>query len=40
MNDLKALVNQVQAQADKKIDAATAAEIVECANRVIANLDP
>ena len=38
MNDLKALINQVEAQVDKKIDAATAAEIIERANRIIADL--
>ena len=38
MNDLKALVNQVQAQADKKITAEVAAEIVQRANQIIAAL--
>ena len=38
MNDLKALVKQVQAQTDKKIDPATAAEIIRRANQVIAAL--
>jgi len=38
LNDLKALVNQVEAQTDKKIDPATAAEIVERANLIIAAL--
>lgn len=38
MNDLKALINQVEAQVDKKIDAEVAAEIIERANRIIAEL--
>ncbi len=38
MNDLKALVNQVEAQTDKKIETATAAEIIAAANDVIAAL--
>ena len=39
MNDLKALVNQVQAQSGKKIDPATATEIIERANVIIAALE-
>ncbi len=35
MNDLKALVNQVEAQAGHKIDAATADEIVVRANAIV-----
>jgi hypothetical protein len=38
MNDLKALVNQVEAQTDKKITPAVAAEIIVRANRIIAAL--
>ncbi len=38
MNDLKALIKQVQAQTDKKIEAATAAEIIERADHIIAQL--
>lgn len=38
MNDLKALVNQVEAQTDKKIDAGVAAVIIERANAIIAAL--
>ncbi|MHC4712052.1 MAG: PKD domain-containing protein [Planctomycetota bacterium] len=38
MNDLKALINQVEAQADNKIDPAVAAEIIERANLIIADL--
>lgn len=38
MNDLKALVNQVEAQTDKKITPTVAAKIVDRANRVIAAL--
>ncbi len=35
MNDLKALVNQVEAQTDKKITPAVATEIITRANRII-----
>lgn len=38
VNDLKALVNQVKAQTDKKIAPDVAAEIIERANRIIAAL--
>ncbi len=38
MNDLKALVNQVEAQTDKKIKPETAAEIIQRANDIIAVL--
>jgi probable HAF family extracellular repeat protein len=38
MNDLKALINQVEAQIDKKITAETAAEIIQQANAIIAAL--
>jgi hypothetical protein len=38
MGGLKALVNQVEAQTDNKIDPATAAEIIRRANQVIAAL--
>jgi hypothetical protein len=38
MNDLKALVNQVEAQTDKKITPEIAAEIIAWANRVITDL--
>jgi Tol biopolymer transport system component len=38
MGELKALVNQVEAQTDKKIEPATAAEIIRRANQVIAAL--
>ena len=38
MNDLKALINQVEAQTDKKITAETAAEIIQSANDIIAEL--
>jgi hypothetical protein len=38
MGELKALVNQVEAQTDKKIDPAVAAEIIARANRIIAAL--
>jgi probable HAF family extracellular repeat protein len=38
MNNLKALVNQVEAQTDKKIDPAVAAEIIARANRISAAL--
>jgi probable HAF family extracellular repeat protein len=38
MNDLKALVNQVEAQTGKKIDPAVAAEVIARANRIIAAL--
>jgi len=38
MNDLKALVNQVEAQTDKKITPETAAEIIQRANDIIADL--
>ncbi len=38
MNDLKALINQMEAQTDKKIDPDTAAEIIERAERIIAQL--
>jgi hypothetical protein len=38
MNDLKALVNQVEAQTDKKITPETAAEIIQRANAIIAVL--
>jgi hypothetical protein len=37
-NDLKALVNQVQAQDGKKIDNVTAAQIIARANQLIADL--
>jgi len=39
MNDLKALVNQVQAQTGGKIDAVTAATIIDRANLIIAALE-
>jgi hypothetical protein len=38
MNDLKALINQVEAQTDKKIDPDTADAIIEQANAIIAAL--
>ena len=38
MNDLKALVNQVEAQVGKKITAEVAAEIIQRANEIIAEL--
>jgi predicted outer membrane repeat protein len=38
MNDLKALVNQVEAQTDKKITLETAAEIIQRANDISAEL--
>jgi hypothetical protein len=38
MNDLKALVNQVEAQTDKKITLETAAEIIQRANGISAEL--
>jgi len=38
MNDLKALVNQVEAQTDKKITPEIAAEIIAWANRIVTNL--
>ena len=38
MNDLKALVNQVEAQTDKKITPEVAAEIIQRANAIIAVL--
>lgn len=38
MNDLKALVNQVEAQTDKKIEEVAAAEIIDRANAIIAVL--
>ena len=38
MNDLKALINQVQAQRDKKIGTATADEIGSRANSIVADL--
>jgi hypothetical protein len=38
MNDLKALVNQVEAQTDKKITPVISAEIIAWANRVIMTL--
>jgi len=38
MNDLKALVNQVEAQTDKKIDAGVATVIIERANAIVASL--
>ncbi len=38
MNNLKALVNQVEAQTDKKIDAGVATVIIERANAIIAAL--
>ncbi len=38
MNDLKALVNQVEAQTDKKITLETAAEIIQRANAISAEL--
>jgi hypothetical protein len=38
MNDLKALINQVEAQTDKKVDAGVAAVIIERANAIIAAL--
>ena len=38
MNDLKALINQVEAQTDKKITAEAAAEIIQSANDIIAEL--
>ena len=38
MNDLKAFINQVEAQTDKKIDPDVAAEIIERINRIIADL--
>lgn len=38
MNDLKALVNQTQAQTDKKISAAAAAKIIDNANTIISAL--
>jgi hypothetical protein len=38
MNDLKALVNQVEAQADKKITPDIAAQIIAWSNRVITEL--
>ena len=38
MNDLKALINQVEAQTDKKITLETAAEIIQRANAIIAEL--
>ena len=39
MNDLKALINQVEAQRDKKIDSVVADEIIAQANTVIASLE-
>jgi len=39
MNDLKALINQVEAQTGKKITAKAAAEIIECINAIIEDLD-
>ncbi len=38
INDLKALINQVLAQTDKKITAEAAAQIIQRANRIIADL--
>ncbi|MFC1806714.1 PKD domain-containing protein, partial [Planctomycetota bacterium] len=38
MNQLKALINEVEAQTGKKIDPGVAAEIIERANRLIADL--
>jgi hypothetical protein len=38
MNDMKALINQVEAQTDKKITPETAAEIIQQANATIAAL--
>lgn len=38
MNDLKALINQVEAQMDKKIDPITAQAIIDNANQIIAAL--
>ena len=38
MNDLKALVSQVEAQTGNKIDAATATEIIADASQIIAAL--
>ena len=38
MNDMKALINQVEAQEDKKITADTAAVIIATANYIIAVL--
>ena len=39
INNLNALVNQVEAQTDKKITAEVAAEIIQNANDIIAELD-
>ena len=39
MNDLKALINQVEAQTDKKITAEAAAEIILLANEIIAAIE-
>ncbi len=39
MNDLKALINQVEAQTDKKITPEAAAAVIEKANAIIAALD-
>jgi len=38
MNHLKALVSQVEAQTDKKVEPATAAEIIRRANGIVAAL--
>lgn len=38
MNDLKALVNQVEAQTDKKIEAGTAVTVIVLANDITAAL--
>ena len=38
MNNMKALINQVEAQTGKKIEADTAAAIIEIANQIIAAL--
>ncbi len=39
MTDVKALVNQVQAQAGNKIDPLTAQQIIDAANEIIAALE-
>jgi len=38
LNDLKALINQVEAQVDKKITPEVATEITQRANKIIAAL--
>jgi hypothetical protein len=38
MNDMKALINHVEAQTDKKIKPEAAAEIIQKANAIIAAL--